>query len=344
MSELKFKKNDKVKINKEKFLRYREKEGWIWEWDISLIPNVATIECLEVHHTKHTKIESIENNGFIRCWKMQEKVPFIYIPEDCLELIIEGNFYRGLIKRFMYEKHQAIWFDTYMNIYYKTEDAMAIDSWEEVKAKEIINQILENIKKWENNMLGLTSTHNYILSSLFCPFCLRHSANFGNFNCHVCEYAKNHTRCNARDSDYVKIQQSYYNIFTGSPMPQNIKLTEDLYKTIAKEFKKLIKEHEESKTETPIEITHNNELDNNTGPYLEIKKYNELLSKEKRKYTHLEIMNGWFRVPTKENVGSWFRVWVYNPYEKKYGVSNGGPGRYSKEDFSDWEYSALPPE
>jgi len=56
-------------------------------------------------------------------------------------------------------------------------------------------------------------------------------------------------------------------------------------------------------------------------------------------------MTGWFRVPTKESVGPWFRVWRYTSYEKKYGVAYAGDyNRYTKEDFNAWEYSVLPPE
>jgi len=76
-------------------------------------------------------------------------------------------------------------------------------------------------------------------------------------------------------------------------------------------------------------------------------KYNKLIQSPfipKYKYSHKQIMTGWFRVPSRDNVSSWFRVWIFNPNEKKYGVTMDRTVRYTREEFNDWEYSELPPE
>jgi hypothetical protein len=71
----------------------------------------------------------------------------------------------------------------------------------------------------------------------------------------------------------------------------------------------------------------------------------------KYKYTHEQIMTGWFRQKYINNEGidesyrcNWIKILEYNSCHKTYASKSYTSRVFKREDFNSWEYSALPPE
>ena len=73
-------------------------------------------------------------------------------------------------------------------LYYDYRDAKEIDTWDELKATQIWNQLKKEILNYYSNGLSAST----------CPWCI-------GFGCSECKYKERHYRCSHFDSDFTNI-------------------------------------------------------------------------------------------------------------------------------------------
>jgi len=101
--------------------------------------------------------------------------------------------YKEKIIKFMQEKNKIIKKHTGI-IYFNEKDKNDILSWSEKDCKNIYLKILDHV----------TQKYVFGMGWVVCPYCIKYLSP-DKFNCHRCEYAKNHGECLSTDSVWNKV-------------------------------------------------------------------------------------------------------------------------------------------